>query len=797
MAMIYTGDPARRMGTESVAGLSDRVRKLDPNGDLLKQVNDLSGVVKTVADTPGLGYLAQTASRKLAAIRRDSAQEDRDKYAVTGASTGLLTPDSPAAQGEPSAMDTGLSLSHTPRFGGENSGFALSGLPTPPPTHKPIADAEIAALLNKPQATAPVENSRAAAVAALTRKPEPPQQVHGKVIDQRDLPVAQPTGTLADVLTTMTSPTFNAPLPPVVAPAQELLSPAGGPGEPRAPQPPTRTLGIRRKDDYGKRYAEFKQRTYSSADEPVAAAPNTKPTIQQAGPKEGQALVPGLERPLLPEKGKPLETMAIPHVPDFSYKPMDEIPEAPATPEMGPTGQATPVLQSGGLHIPQETLGNANEATLKQARAEMAAHQPADETQDHVFKQYIGAIDRELQDREDKKTIDQSPVTLGQLHAEALLADTPEKQAAVAAKVDRLEAPTVSTLNELAHAHTDLNGASRHQGVLQQLQASFPREPKKSGQEQLADLQLKQAKTEAERQRAGLMGVRADDITAQQPGKISYTQARTDLTGERGTTEGTKRGVMVEDAQVKHQWHKWLEAKTADFDGNADLRRAQLEANIGKARAATQAALRPHHGAAAKPEDLYKHLDQALSAHARATKDALEPLDKSLDLLRIEAAGVEGRLRGMEATALKPNAPAAPAVGGTTAAERTQSLKNWAAWARQHAPAAAVDELIALKFEQSQIEGAAADVTANKVSRATKVNEAFDPFVKPLQERIAILEAGKLAAQKAPKPTTGTRKKAAPVALPPAAPVAPPPAAPVQVPPAAASPAQSSSNMWK
>ena len=151
----------------------------------------------------------------------------------------------------------------------------------------------------------------------------------------------------------------------------------------------------------------------------------------------------------------------------------------------------------------------------------------------------------------------------------------------------------------------------------------------------------------------------------------------------------------------------------------------------------------------------------------------------------------------MEATALKPNAPAAPAVGGTTAAERTQSLKNWAAWARQHAPAAAVDELIALKFEQSQIEGAAADVTANKVSRATKVNEAFDPFVKPLQERIAILEAGKLAAQKAPKPTTGTRKKAAPVALPPAAPVAPPPAAPVQVPPAAASQAQSSSNMWK
>lgn len=491
--------------------------------------------------------------------------------------------------------------------------------------------------------------------------------------------------------------------------------------------------------EFGAKFGAVKPLSLRSEPMPEEPAPPPPPIAQET--ERDRALAMQAAEPVEPPT--PLPT----GMDRFNLPPELEEPQDPLrVPEFTPGPRLADML-------PKRTgmLAEATDDQLQAVMKRLGAEPPSQERDARLAR-----IEREMQYREDAKTIEDRPLSQAELFDLARNARTPEQQGAVLRAMERTRVPISS--------FDDLIGNAPQQKLLENVKALFP----SVGQmETEADRELKEARADYYRGGGDYRRSQAFGVRTEAPARAEKMGAEGRRAQAQGQTEEDKGGMLrsVEELNLE---------KAADLRATRDARLKNLDAknkNLltanDKLRAA-MAQVKAARGRGGSRDDLLKRLkelDLARKTQAGFAKESNE-LTKSALTAAKEAADDE-RAAQARAEAIPDAGPEIPPPP-PKASERELAVyeaKVADRLKRAGAKEAAMKAAMAAA-ERKKLADEAIAVALAEQKAAASVGKQYDSLVNELRTR-----AEKSAGVKAPSaaPAPATRPPPAPPA--PAAPV--------------------------
>ena len=347
-------------------------------------------------------------------------------------------------------------------------------------------------------------------------------------------------------------------------------------------------------------------------------------------------------------------------------------------------------------------LSDATDDQLAAVRSRLVA-----QADDPVAQQRLAKIDAELKDREDRRTVENGPISREQIMERARLATTGEEQAQVLRDLERVQAPITSL--------ADLLGDEPKRRLQHEVVSLFPSAPKKSMEEILAEAEKDRAMAEMYRAKG-----RGEDLRA--PAEAAKAGAAAGKYGAQTKTIDAMRDPTVEN----------MRAKTANLAAGTDKIRAQ----IARIKAQRAAGAYGGAGGAGKLKDDIAYLKTLQDGQSKDVSDAKAEFDK-MDVAAANAdkAASEAisKLRAIG------NPGSRPADAPKNADERLQveRSKEIAAWelknqAYQEARALADQEVANRDNYRRQ-----RDEAKQAMREAARASEArYNPSIEAVKKRI-------------------------------------------------------------
>lgn len=361
-----------------------------------------------------------------------------------------------------------------------------------------------------------------------------------------------------------------------------------------------------------------------------------------------------------------------------------QAPQQAAVQPGGTAAALAPQVAASAATARPKTLGTATDEQLRQARAKLADIVARNST-DEVAKQRLSLVDQELGYRTYQGEREPEPLTEAQWIAQAAVADTPQKQAALLGQIDNVRTPYANVMGMI--------GTGEHDRLLKLAEGSFPSAPRKTPEQIAAEIALAGSKADAQAAAAERSRAEAERLAALTPAQRALLEQQGDLAGagaglKRKQTVTEERRPALVDAQARA-----ANVGADDKEATRAARIAKLQADTARLNAAAAKARRVSAGGGRLSADELKEAKvltgiakEHIAAARAESKDALDVLrqqEREAEMARMRAQSVPDA--GDPPAAVPENAPTDLKVQNAKAAEAWRKLNAAKVGAEQEA----------------------------------------------------------------------------------------------------------------